>query len=236
MTLRQAQGHSEKFELMDKLKIVLFDIDYTLFDSRNFRMKIMREIAEKIKKNKTEDIEETLDRIYFESRKKMGFFSTSSFIKDVNKKFSTKIPEDFLDQYARSKELHEHLYDEVEKILEDITKDRDLTIGIFSGGDQVFQREKIRKLINFFQEKHIHIFPYKIDELKSVLMKYKDYKVFLIDDVLPILSKAKEINKEIFTIWVRRGKFADSQAIDKKLSPDLEVKNLKNIISVILKS
>lgn len=214
-------------------KIILFDIDYTLFNSLKFRKKILSEIKKHLKDNKYEYIEDILDRIYFKSRKRIGYFDPGSFISDINKKFASTIPETFLDTYVKKEELHEHLYEEVEEILKKISQDKNLIIGIFSGGDKNFQREKVKKILSFFHEKHIHIFPYKIEELKSVLKKYKDYRVFLIDDVLPILYEAKKIKKDVYTIWIKRGRYDFSNKEIKNFIPDAEIKNLNQIASII---
>lgn len=214
-------------------KIVLFDIDYTLFNSLKFRKRILGEIKKHLKDYKCKDVEKVLDRIYFKSRKRVGYFDPGSFISDTNKKFTSSIPKAFLDVYVKKEELHEHLYEEVEEILKKISQEKNLTIGIFSGGDKNFQREKIKKILNFFHENHIHVFPYKVKKLRLVLKKYKDYKVFLIDDVLSILYEAKQIKKNVFTIWIKRGRFAFFEKEVSNFVPDIEIKNLNKIVSII---
>lgn len=218
---------------MNKPKIILFDIDYTLFNSLKFRKRILTEVEKHLKGSKIKNLKKFLDKIYFKSRKDVGYFSPSSFILDINKKFNSKIPRDFLDIYVKKEELHEHLYEEVEEILQKLSKDKSLIVGIFSGGKESFQREKIKKLLKFFHKNHIHVFPYKINDLKSVIRKYKKYKVFLIDDVLPILYKAKQIDKNIFTIWIKRGRFAFLEKEVKNFIPDSEIKNLNKIVAII---
>ncbi|MCL4418618.1 HAD hydrolase-like protein [Patescibacteria group bacterium] len=218
---------------MNKPKIVLFDIDYTLFNALKFRKKILSEIKERIKENKFKNIERILENAYLESRQKVGYFDPSSFIRDINKKFGSDIPEAFLDEYVKKEELFEHLYKEVDRVLEELSKDKTLLIGIFSGGNKNFQKEKIKRQLNLFNKKHIHIFPYKKIELENMLKKYKNYKVFLIDDVLSILSKAKKIDKSIYAIWIKRGRFAKIAKKTEDFNPDKEVKNLNKIVSII---
>lgn len=218
---------------MTKPKIVLFDIDYTLFNALKFRKKILSEIKERIKESKFKNLERVLENIYLKSRKEVGYFNPSSFIKDINKKFDSGISETFLDEYVRKEELFEHLYKEVDKILGELSKDKTLLIGIFSGGDKNFQKEKIKKQLSLFHKKHIHVFPYKKLELENMLKNYKNYKVFLVDDVLSILSKAKKIDKSIYTIWIKRGRFAKRARKTEKFNPDREVKNLNKIVSIV---
>lgn len=217
-------------------KVILFDIDYTLFDSLKFRRRILSEIKKHLKDDKHENIEEILDRIYFKSRKRVGYFDPGSFISEVNKIFISKIPKSFLNAYVKKEELREHLYEEVERILEKMSQEKNLIVGIFSGGDKNFQREKIKDLLNYFHTKHIHIFPYKIKELELVIGKYKDYKLFLIDDVLAILHKAKQIDKSVFTIWIKRGRSSFLEKEGENFIPDVEIKNLDKILSIIKKN
>ncbi len=154
-----------------KPKIVLFDIDYTLFDTETF------------------------------------------------KKSNLKIY---------------RLYDETRGVLKKLAKF--VEIGIFSQGEDEFQRKKLKQTLisNHFLEKNVHIFLDKDDNVENILTKYKDLTVFLVDDKLEILCLAKKIDKNVFTVWVKRGPFAKKEDRKKNFTPDVAVSNLKEIIAVIL--
>lgn len=151
---------------MNKKPIVLFDIDYTLFDT--------------------------------------AFFKQSG--------------------------LSEHkIYAEVMQVLNSLNAVAEL--GIFSKGESKFQKTKLEKtgMAKFFEENNIHIFDDKDANLISVLGKYKDSKLFLVDDKLGILYSAKSHMDRVCTIWIKRGPFAQSQKEIVGFKPDATFKNLKNI-------
>ncbi|MBI5122958.1 hypothetical protein HZA75_03820 [Candidatus Roizmanbacteria bacterium] len=126
------------------------------------------------------------------------------------------------------------VYEEVYAVLEELVKVADL--GIFSEGEIAFQKNKLRQtnIEKYFLEEHVHIVPQKIQLLKSLIKKYKDHnEVFLIDDKLPILPPIKKDFPSIFTIWIKRGEYAEVQPPIENFSPDAEVDTLKEIIPLI---
>src|SRR3989344_1087272 len=158
---------------MDKPKVVLFDIDYTLFNTDVFK--------------------ET--------------------------------------------QLKKHsVYDEVHSVLENLSKVAEL--GIFSEGETEFQKTKLDKtdIKKYFKEQNLHISKSKIDRLQQVLNRYSHGQIFFVDDKLSILYDAKKLLSDVFTIWVKRGMYAENQKEISGFRPDAEVENLKEIIPIILKS
>lgn len=155
---------------MKKQKIVLFDIDYTLFD-------------------------------------------TDSFKKTNLQKHS--------------------VYDEVYDVLNQVSKKARL--GIFSEGELEFQKEKLTKtkIKQYFKQKHTHIVEEKDTKLAEILLRYKDNRLFLVDDKLTILYKAKKLMPSIFTIWIKRGIYAKSQKPIDNFSPDATIENLKQVVTII---
>lgn len=153
-----------------KKKIVLFDIDYTLFDT--------------------------------------------DFFKKTN--------------------LRKHLvYDEVDDVLSRLSKIAKL--GIFSEGDLNLQKTKLLRtdIHKYFSKEHIHIVPKKDETIEGILQKYKNTTVFLVDDKLTILHQAKTIRPSLFTIWVKRGKYAKNQKPVKGFVPDAIIESLNELIPVI---
>ncbi|MDO8621245.1 MAG: sugar phosphate nucleotidyltransferase [Candidatus Levybacteria bacterium] len=150
--------------------IVLFDIDYTLFDTRKFK---------------------------------------DSQLQDYN------------------------IYEEVMGILMQLSGL--VNLGIFSKGETDFQKTKLEKtgMMQFFKENNVHIFNDKDANLINVLEKYKDSKLFLVDDKLGILYSAKKHMPQVFTIWVKRGPFAKAQKPIEGFSPDEQVENLSEIVRIV---
>ncbi|MDO8583046.1 MAG: hypothetical protein Q7R51_00765 [bacterium] len=130
--------------------------------------------------------------------------------------------------------LSEHkIYDEVLQVLENLSGI--VMLGIFSKGESEFQKNKLEKtgMKKFFKDYNIHIFADKDANLISVLDKYKDSKLFLVDDKLGVLYSAKMHIDQVFAIWVKRGPFAKVQEPISGFTPDAEVTNLSDVVGII---
>ncbi len=125
------------------------------------------------------------------------------------------------------------LYEEVGDVLGKLSELAE--IGIYSQGENVFQREKLKQTLihNHFQENNVHIFAAKDENIGSVLDKYKDRDIFFVDDKLGVLHLAKNLDENVFTIWVKRGPFALNQQDISGFTPDATVENLSEIASII---
>lgn len=124
-------------------------------------------------------------------------------------------------------------YEEVIDVLFELGKIARL--GIFSEGELDFQRKKLTemKVLKHFLDEDIHIVPNKDETIKTVLQKYKDHVLFIVDDKLPILYTAKMHLPSVYTIWVKRGVYAKNQKPIKNFKPDVSVKNLRDIVAFI---
>jgi len=124
-------------------------------------------------------------------------------------------------------------YKEVISVLENLSEIAEL--GIFSKGESEFQKTKLEKtgMARFFKEENIHIFIDKDVNLINVLEKYKDLKIFLVDDKLEILHSAKKCMEKVFTIWVKRGWFAENQKPIPSFKSDAEVENLSEVVRIV---
>jgi FMN phosphatase YigB (HAD superfamily) len=126
------------------------------------------------------------------------------------------------------------VYSEVIDTLTNLSKIA--TLGVFSEGVIDFQRKKLRKthIEKFFFEKHIHLVENKSDVIEKMLRDYRDKgKLYLVDDKITILAKAKECYPQVFTIWVKRGIYANVHYADLGFTPDASVDNLRQIIPII---
>jgi len=126
------------------------------------------------------------------------------------------------------------LFDEVKDTLSELAKIA--TLGILSQGEIAFQNKKLDEtnIQDYFSQEHKHIVEYKIEVMKEILGLYTHKaKVFFIDDWLDGLRAAKIVDPSVFTIWMKRGEYADSQLAHSDFTPDAVVKNLKEIIPLI---
>ena len=218
-------------------KIVLFDIDYTLFDADKFRQKMLKEIIKTIGYENRKNIEKKLQDIYIASRRATGYFNPKVFIVDLLRELNVKTDAKVLAKSIFKDTLFlGNLYRETKQILDILSKNKLLRIGIFSAGEDDFQRNKIKEIEDFLHKEHMHIFILKEKELPLILKKYKKYKLYLVDDRWDILNIAKNLNEKVFTIWIKIGRFAKQQKEIPGFAPDATIKSLKEVIGLVQKS
>ena len=88
-------------------------------------------------------------------------------------------------------------------------------------------------MAKFFKEENVHIFDNKDANLIKIIDKYKGLKIFIIDDKLEILYSAKMYMDQLFTIWVKRGWYAENQKAIPDFIPDAEVENLSDVVRIV---
>jgi phosphoglycolate phosphatase-like HAD superfamily hydrolase len=131
---------------------------------------------------------------------------------------------------------HFELYDEVKDALKELATSA--TLGILSQGEIAFQNKKLEttQIKQYFLSDHTHIVENKLDVMQEILGKYKGKaKVFFIDDWVDMLRAAKKIDPNVFTIWMKRGEYANVQKKHSDFTPDAVVEDLHDVISLIKK-
>lgn len=216
-------------------KIILFDIDYTLFDANKFRRKVFKVIKRNIEYKKINNLDRVLKNAYIASRQETGYFKLRPFLEDLSTELKTKVSLDALEKAILKEDIITgNLYEGAKKVLHTLSKNKLLRIGIFSGGDYIFQRKKIEAIENFLHKEHIHIFSFKKrKELPFLVKKYKRHKLYIVDDILEILHTAKLLNKNVFTIWIKRRRFAKEKEIIPGFTPDATIVNLEEVSDLV---
>lgn len=126
------------------------------------------------------------------------------------------------------------MYDDVHASLIELAQVASL--GIFSQGEIAFQLKKLKEtnIHNYFNEEHTHIVADKVELVKHVLAKYKDVKtLFVVEDRLEVLELAKKCGSNIYTIWMKRGRYADNPRVPVSYKADATVKNLHEVVPII---
>ena len=132
-------------------KIVLFDIDYTLFNTDKFRDVVYRKVAKKIGQNynasfiiKTKEAEEI-------TRHALGKYEPQFFLKTICNFYNsdTKISE-LEKEYRENENFTQSVYEDVHEALANISKIKEVTIGILSTGESDFQKKKIEIVKKLF--------------------------------------------------------------------------------------
>jgi hypothetical protein len=200
-------------------KIVLFDIDHTLFNTVAFGDAVYEAHADVLTRDQFNQIIKGI---------KIGV---------TQKPKEISIEASIIKTLWDNADSVKNFYEETPEVLRLIGVNA--TIGIFSKGDNNFQRKKINSVINLFKEENIHVAKNKIEILSKVLSKYKNYQIYIVDDILEVLFQAKKINKEVLTVWIKRPAYYESYLINqapiKDFTADFTVTNLREIIPIIEK-
>ena len=213
-----------------KKKVILFDIDHTLFNGHEYRKNIYRGMAKKAHIEDEEKFIEIADEAYLEMRK-VGPFIPDIFPIMVAQKLPMPVdPKDLEEVIWLEETFRMSLFEETLDVLQVLSKRKDVTLGIFSTGSQDLQRAKIKTISEFFPKEHMHIFLRKDDEIMNIIQQYKDDQLYLIDDYMDILYNAKRLDKNVYTVWVKRGWVAMHQKPIKGFTPDMTVTNLREIL------
>lgn len=218
---------------MRKNKIILFDIDYTLFDADKFRVK-MFEVIKKNSRIGINNIDEILRNSYIASRKETGYFKLKAFLEDLATKLGRAFPDSLEKAILKEDIFTGNLYKGAKNVLHSLSKNKQLIIGIFSGGDDAFQRKKIEEIKDFFYKEHTHIITVKKNkQLPSIIKKYKRHNLYIVDDNLEILHAAKSLNKNVFTVWIKRRRYDKIQREIPGFTPDATIENLKQVVKLV---
>lgn len=213
-----------------KNKIILFDIDHTLFNGQMYREKMFRGMAKRAQVADQEKFVEEADEIYFGMRK-IGPFFPNEYTEMLVKRLALPVTPKDLEEVIWDEEiLRASLFEETVEVLQVLSKKKDVTLGIFSAGPSELQQAKIKTIQEYFSKEYIHIFLKKDEEVLEVVKKYKNDELYLIDDLLDILYNAKRSDKNAYTIWIKRGWIAKNQKPIAGFTPDKTITSLKEIL------
>ena len=216
---------------MNKKKIILFDIDYTLFDTTKFKKIIAQEIAE-LTNSDNKNFPELLEEVYYQARFN-NHFEPSVFPQALRKKITTTVENKELESvWFDSNNIKKALYPEAISVLQNLQK-KGVLLGVFSTGNSEFQLAKVSLLADVLENAHIHIFTNKEEKIEYILNLYKEYSLYIVDDFLSILHKAKVKDQDVFTIWMKRGKFAEKAILPENFEPDAIIYSLEKVVPLI---
>ncbi len=214
-------------------KVLLLDIDHTLFDTRLYTNLCYQEIFTYTGSSDKEEFIRVCNQLYAEQRK-VGPFTTSQFIDSLYVVFPIQTKRSTLEKiFADETIIRKALYPDTEETLQKLSQRKDLLIGVFSTGPLHHQRSKINSLLSYFHQEHIHINEAdKIKDIPSILERHKERKVYVVDDLAKVLHNFKAKNDSIITILIERDVIlTKDQVLD--FEPDYRVKSLDEIIQII---
>ena len=218
---------------MKKPKLVLLDIDHTLFNSQTYKETAFSRIADFLAKDwKKQDIEQNCYTMCNNQIRKLGFFDPEAFADMVASYYGRQQDKQHVLSLLLDASLfEEHAYKEVVAVVTALSKIAE--VGIYSQGLTKFQERKIASFRHLFTEKHVYISQDKKQEMARIFANYKEYAIFFVDDILPILALASTIDSTIFTIWIRRGEYAERMTHVEGFSPSAQIGDLQKVIDIV---
>jgi len=216
-----------------KNKVVLFDIDYTLFNAKKYREKFTEKLAKALRYTGS-DFNKHADSAYKEHRETHAYFDPVIFAQTLSRKLSLLVDAEELKQIILSEKiLEESLYDDTIRVLSRLAEYKELTLGIFSAGLLHVQEPKIKQIRHFLHEDHIHIYEFrKQHALPQLMEKYKKDFVIIVDDIQEVLHIAKQNKPDVHTVLIRRTE-EGSLRIDN-FHPDSIIRSLDEVVPVVL--
>lgn len=218
---------------MKQKKIILFDIDHTLFDTEKFRQFAFEKIAIKLKQNYDKKFISLTKEAEGIAIQALGYFDPEFFMTTLLELIQSNRNLDYIkSNFWENENFEKAIYSEVVSALGKIKSIDNVSIGILSTGETKLQRKKVEILKESLSEEHVHIFVNKLMQLHNVLNKYKKHEVFVVDNLLAVLELAKKINSDVRTVFIKR---LESQKSKLKTSfiPDLEIKTLDELVPLI---
>ncbi|HSW47667.1 MAG TPA: HAD family hydrolase [Candidatus Saccharimonadales bacterium] len=213
-------------------KIVLFDIDNTIFNTVLYREKLFKNLANYLDYDNNE-FSQLAKEEYALLRKKVHYLDPDVFLNSIiiRSKKSTNLKK--LQSIFWEKELYEScVYPDVKKTFSYLSKN-DIQIGIFSTGHPTHQNTKIEGLRKYLSDNHIYISPNKIKIIKDTFSIYKNYRTYIIDDFPEILLEVKRHHKNVFTIFIKREESYYGLVIPTNFKPDATITNLDQLTAII---
>lgn len=217
-----------------KNKVVLFDIDYTLFDvayfDTHFHTYLSQLLSIKLLKIHTISLNIILNLVEQESYLDVDKY-ISQLLKELGAKEYIKEVESFLFGALFFKE---GFYKEVSESLEELSKIA--KIGIFSQGDSKLQGAKIDQsgFAHLIDKNSTYIIkPKKIDILPQIRVNHTNDVLFLVDDKPSVILEAKKQIPELYTIWIKRGKYLDEALELDNFSPDSTISSICEVIDIV---
>jgi FMN phosphatase YigB (HAD superfamily) len=218
-----------------KQKFVLLDIDNTLFNTASYKEKFFKQLVGFLEKEHVENAGHLCDVVYHILRIEKGLFAPEEFVDalilktNIKREHKEAILEIIYSPDAMEGNMYEEVYDTLSQL------QTYATLGIFSQGSEKLQKRKLSPIMHFFHPDHMHVVTDKEKAIAKVFEKYIDKTIFLIDDALPILYTLKQAYPHVFTIWMKRGRYADKQEAIPGFSPEKTVLQLQECIEIIKK-
>ena len=218
---------------MDKKKIILFDIDYTLFDTDKFRDITYPQLMELLQQEDTEKYHQKVMEVERELITRGGY-EPVGFAHALSEALKILPKHHQLEQLFYDTTLYETcLYPEDRKVLENLSHRKDAVLGIVSRGEDSFQRRKIQTIKSFFPDNNIFISLTKVDLIERIANQFKDLQIFVIDDSAPFLHEFKKVASNVVVVLVEKENRYERKPVADGFIPDFKIGNLDEIEPIL---
>jgi FMN phosphatase YigB (HAD superfamily) len=218
--------------MMNNKKIILFDIDYTLFQTDHFRNLLYTDFAKTVRCSISE-MQNIAQRAEKETKKQKGLFDPQTWIALIQQHFSLAVTKEALEKIFWNDALFKQsLESNIVEILTALQK-KGYTIGIFSTGESVLQRKKIETIQHLVTNEHVYILANKLTSLENILHAYYNETLIIVDDLPIILAAAKQDNPGFTTILRQNEKQYEQTNSTKNFHPDYTIKHLSELLSIL---
>lgn len=213
-------------------KIILFDIDYTLFNTDKFRDLTYPRLQEILQQEDNPHYHEKIKHIE-KALIATGGYEPVGFGRLLMEALSIKGKNKQLEALFYDEELYKKcLYPEVTLTIELLSK-KNFTLGIVSKGEFSFQKRKIQPIEHYFAKNNIFISNDKIAQIDAIKNAYKSFATMIIDDSEPFLNEVKNKWKEVQAVLIeRQNRYETRQHIDGFV-PDVRVKTLDQVLPLV---
>ena len=206
---------------MHSKKLILLDLDNTLFDSSSYRKSVFAKLGNA----------DLCQKIYDKMLDEFGYFLPKMFVEILSSRLKGTKEKKIMDVIFDQKNFRDNLHKEILISLKMLIELGE--VGILSQGDKEFQHAKISHFKHLLSRNHINIVKNKKSDMVDVFKNIQTYKIYFVDDILHMLETAKKINPQITTIWMKRGRYAQNQREIPGFTPDAEVENLSEVVKIV---
>lgn len=218
---------------MNKQKIILFDIDYTLFNTDLFRDKTYPRLMDLLKQEDTPEYHVKVKEVEKELVVKGGY-EPVGFARTLSDALAILPKRHELEKLFYNPDLYDEcLYPEVKNLLKILSERKNIVLGIVSRGEGTFQRRKIQVIQSFFSKENIFISLTKVDMIRKILEKFKEDKLFVIDDSAPFLYEIKKQNSNVLAILVEKENRYERKPVAENFVPDAVITNLEEVVTLV---
>lgn len=207
-------------------KLILLDLDRTLFDSASFRQKSVERVSRFL--GKAQDVQGIVDSVVSE----LGFFDPDRFSERICETVDAKDKEEIVRKLMSDPEdMKTYFYRDVAVT---IKKLRSIgRVGIYSQGNKEYQQAKLTGIKQLLDLEHIHVLGDKKLGMEKVFRGYRQYKLYFIDDMLVMLQEAKRVRPDAIAVWMKRARYLETQEPILGFTPDAVAYDMKQVIDIV---